>query len=92
MARLLFKQHAKIVSVSDGSELLQASRIDPSLPLRFGCQKGQCGTCLIHVAEGVENLSRMTKQEKETLLAKGKGEGFRLACQCAILHSDVTID
>ena len=92
MARLRFKQHDREAIVSDGSELLQACRIDPSLPIRFGCQKGQCGTCLIHVSEGVENLSRMTKQEKETLLANGKGSGFRLACQCAIMHGTVIID
>jgi ferredoxin len=68
-----------------GMELLKAFQMDCSLPFKWGCCQGECGTCLIKVTEGHENLSKMTKQEVKTLSLKGKDPSqHRLACQCAI--------
>lgn len=90
MAKLSFSSGCSI-SAAVGTELLQIFRTHPSLPLRFGCCQGQCGTCLIHIEQGEQHLSKRTKQEERTLKRLKKDDSqFRLACQCALL-GDVTI-
>jgi ferredoxin len=49
---------------------------------------GQCGTCIVEVAEGMENLSPRTEVENRKL--KKKPETYRLACQ-ALVHGPVSI-
>lgn len=44
---------------------------------------GQCGTCIIEVVDGMENLSPRTPVENAKL--KKKPETYRLACQTLVL-------
>lgn len=74
----------------EGTELIRAPFFDASIPLKFGCCQGECGTCAIKIVSGEENLSPKTKQEQATLNRLGLQE-HRLACQCAI-KGDVVID
>ncbi|NGX51635.1 MAG: hypothetical protein K1060chlam2_01508 [Chlamydiae bacterium] len=55
----------------------------------FACTEGICGTCVIEVKEGGENLSEMTQEELDFL---GETSEERLACQCIIKHGSVKID
>jgi ferredoxin len=43
---------------------------------------GQCGTCIVEIVEGMENLSPRTEVEKRKL--KKKPETYRLACQTLV--------
>ncbi|MGF1493521.1 MAG: 2Fe-2S iron-sulfur cluster-binding protein [Microcoleaceae cyanobacterium] len=43
---------------------------------------GQCGTCLVEVLEGMENLSPRTQAEQRIL--KKRPETYRLACQVQV--------
>ncbi|MEQ8958780.1 MAG: 2Fe-2S iron-sulfur cluster-binding protein [Coleofasciculus sp. C2-GNP5-27] len=43
---------------------------------------GQCGTCVVEVVEGMENLSPRTEVEQRKL--KKKPESYRLACQTLV--------
>ena len=43
---------------------------------------GQCGTCLVEIAEGIENLSPKTDFEIKKL--RKKPESYRLACQTLV--------
>jgi ferredoxin len=43
---------------------------------------GQCGTCIVEIAEGMENLSGRTEVENRKL--KKKPESYRLACQTLV--------
>jgi ferredoxin len=43
---------------------------------------GQCGTCVVEVVEGEENLSPRTEVEQRKL--KKKPESYRLACQTLV--------
>jgi len=43
---------------------------------------GQCGTCIVEVVEGMENLSERTEFEQRKL--KKKPDNFRLACQTVV--------
>ena len=44
---------------------------------------GQCGTCIVEVVDGEENLSPRTPVEKAKL--KKKPQTYRLACQALVL-------
>jgi ferredoxin len=43
---------------------------------------GQCGTCIVEIVEGSENLSPRT--DFETRKLKKKPENYRLACQTLV--------
>lgn len=43
---------------------------------------GQCGTCIVEVVEGMENLSPRTDVENRKL--KKKPDSYRLACQTLV--------
>ncbi|BAY25251.1 ferredoxin [Calothrix sp. NIES-2100] len=43
---------------------------------------GQCGTCIVEIVEGIENLSPRTDVENRKL--KKKPENYRLACQTLV--------
>ncbi|NES81158.1 MAG: (2Fe-2S)-binding protein [Moorea sp. SIO2B7] len=43
---------------------------------------GQCGTCIVEIVEGMENLSPRTDFEQRKL--KRKPQSYRLACQTLV--------
>jgi ferredoxin len=43
---------------------------------------GQCGTCIVEIVEGMENLSEKTPFEERKL--RKKPESYRLACQTLV--------
>jgi ferredoxin len=43
---------------------------------------GQCGTCLVEIVEGMENLSPRTDFEQRKL--RKKPDSYRLACQTLV--------
>ena len=49
---------------------------------------GQCGTCVVEIVEGQENLSDRTKVEENKL--KKKPDNYRLACQ-TLVNGPVTV-
>jgi ferredoxin len=49
---------------------------------------GQCGTCIVDVVEGIENLSPRTDFENKKL--KRKPDTYRLACQ-TMVNGNVSI-
>lgn len=49
---------------------------------------GQCGTCIVEVLSGMNNLSARTETEQKKL--KKKPETYRLACQ-TLVNGSVTV-
>lgn len=49
---------------------------------------GQCGTCVVEIVEGMENLSPRTEAEERKL--KKKPANYRLACQ-TLVHGPVSV-
>ncbi len=49
---------------------------------------GQCGTCIVEIVEGMENLSPKTDFEQRKL--KKKPDSYRLACQ-TLVNGPVTV-
>ncbi len=76
------------IEVPEDTELQKAVEEAGSM-LPFACRSGTCGTCMIKVKEGLENLSEKTPIEEETLEAFGASEDERLACQCRIKKGKV---
>ncbi|MGA0198153.1 MAG: 2Fe-2S iron-sulfur cluster-binding protein [Prochlorotrichaceae cyanobacterium] len=49
---------------------------------------GQCGTCIVEIVEGMENLSERT--DFETRKLRRKPDNYRLACQ-TLVNGNVTV-
>ncbi len=84
MAKLIFNDENE-VELEDGS-LIKETCEEEGLP--FACEEGVCGTCVIEVEEGMENLSEFTEEEEDFL---GELDTERLACQCTIKQGCVKV-
>lgn len=84
MVKIKFSNEKKEVEMCSGSEFLEIHGAHPDLPLKFGCKRGECGTCTIKILKGMENLTKMSAEEQETLRKKNCDHHYRLACQCAV--------
>jgi ferredoxin len=91
MPKVTFISDNKTVDAQDG-ELLREVCQKNDLSIPFGCENGNCGTCLISIKEGAESLSPKNPQETETLETILAYDDQRLACQCHISNNDVTFD
>lgn len=78
MAKLIFENTQEEVDLPDESPIAEACE-QAGVP--FACTEGVCGTCVVEVEEGMENLSPFNDAEADFL---GELERERLACQCKI--------
>jgi ferredoxin len=86
MATLKFDNTGDEIQIEDGGQIAEACE-EAGVP--FACTEGVCGTCVIEIKEGKDNLTAPTQEEEDFL-----GEGCtdeRLACQCKIKKGTVTI-
>jgi ferredoxin len=85
MAKLIFADTKEEVELPNDSPLHEACE-EAGVP--FACTEGVCGTCVIEVTEGMENLTPFNEAEADFL---GELDRERLACQCKILGGCVKI-
>ena len=91
MPKVTFANSGDSGEAEDGAPLKDVTK-DHGWPIAYGCEDGVCGTCIISVPEGKENLSEQSDQEKQTLEIMGLDDGeHRLCCQCKV-KGDVTIE
>lgn len=91
MAKVKFSNTGDEVEVSEGTELASVTK-DNGWPIAYGCENGLCGTCLIHVKEGKENLSEVDETENQTLEMMCMNDGeHRLCCRCKV-NGDTEIE
>jgi len=86
MAKLIFEHNNEEVELEDGAPIAEPCE-DEGVP--FACTEGVCGTCVIEIVEGEDNLTKPT-QEEEDFLGEGCSDE-RLACQCQIKCGNVKI-
>jgi ferredoxin len=79
MAELIFNND-EAVQVEDNSPIEEACE-EAGVP--FACSGGICGTCIVEVVDGMENLSDPTQAELNFLGKEGVCKE-RMACQCQI--------
>jgi ferredoxin len=88
MANIKFVKEDQEVIAADGANLREKAlqnRIDlyTFRGKMMNCGGyGQCGTCIVEVVEGIENISPRTEVEKRKL--KKKPDTYRLACQVLV--------
>lgn len=88
-ARLTFADINVTLNVPAGSRVIEISdKVNSGIV--YGCREGDCGTCLMKVVEGLENLSEPSVLEAKILKEHFAGRDFRLACQAQVL-GDVTV-
>ncbi|MCI0382615.1 MAG: (2Fe-2S)-binding protein [Chlamydiae bacterium] len=86
MAKLIFENLKEERDIEDGKPIAE---ICEEVGIPFACTEGVCGTCVIEVVEGLENLSPFTEEEKDFL---GEQDKERLACQCKIQSGRVKVN
>lgn len=84
MAKLVFNDENE-VELEEGSSIKEVCE-EEGIP--FACEEGVCGTCVIEVEEGMDNLSEFTEEEEDFL---GEMDNERLACQCKIKSGCVKV-
>ncbi|KKR09353.1 MAG: ferredoxin [Candidatus Peregrinibacteria bacterium GW2011_GWF2_39_17] len=91
MPKVTFKTTGQTVEVPKGKNLREVIQ-ENGWPIPFGCENGICGTCLVQIVSGKENLEPIQEAEDQTLKAMGQANGdHRLACQCEVM-GDVVIE
>ncbi|MBD2482852.1 2Fe-2S iron-sulfur cluster-binding protein [Planktothrix sp. FACHB-1365] len=94
MANIKFVNENQDVIAADGANLrLKAleNRIDlyTFTGKMMNCGGyGQCGTCIVEIVEGMDNVSPRTDAEKRIL--RKKPDTYRLACQ-AIVNGPISV-
>ncbi len=80
MGKLIIKDNdeSKEFEIKDGDSIIPACE-EAGIP--FACTEGVCGTCVVEVLDGEENLSEYTQEEEDFL---GDQQQERLACQCKL--------
>ncbi|MBI2125180.1 (2Fe-2S)-binding protein [Candidatus Woesearchaeota archaeon] len=81
----MIKANDQQIELSDGAPIRDACE---ELGVLFGCREGLCGTCMIDILEGEDNLSELTEEE----VAMDRDREHRLACQTKIKKGTVTIN
>lgn len=85
MARLIIETTQEEIELPDGASLQEPCE---AAGVPFACTEGVCGTCVIEVTEGMENLSPFNEAEQDFL---GDLDRERLACQCKLRCGAVKI-
>ncbi|EOD77093.1 ferredoxin [Grimontia sp. AD028] len=90
MPKVTFGKTGNSVELSSGSSLIDLEDTGES-EVPFGCRSAACGTCLIDVESGMNNLAPRTEEEQDLLHDLDMdGDKRRLACQC-VIYGDITI-
>lgn len=89
-AELTFKNINKTVSVATGTRVIEVSEKEDA-GIIYGCREGDCGTCIMDVEDGWENLSQTSVIEDRVLRENSAGRHQRLACQAQVLGGKVVV-
>lgn len=85
MAKIISVKDNRKIEVPDGERIQEACE---NLGVPFCCTNGICGTCMIDVVKGKNNLSELTEEEHDL----GRDKEHRLACQCKIKTGEIEIE
>ncbi len=89
MAKVHVKNTGETVDVPDGAQL---DTLDGKSSVLFACKSATCGSCMVKVLEGMENLEEPNETESTGLQAFGTDPKHRLMCQCKIKKGEITVE
>ncbi|MBT3583903.1 MAG: (2Fe-2S)-binding protein [Halobacteriovoraceae bacterium] len=82
-------EHAP-VKLTAGKTLMESFDKEIS-PIRYGCEGGVCGTCLVNILEGADHVNAPDDEEKETLEELATTPQARLACRLEV-SGDIKVE
>jgi ferredoxin len=88
-AKLTLKDINTTLTVPIGVRVIEISEKVGS-GIVYGCREGDCGSCLMKVEDGWNNLSSISVIEDKILRENAAGKHYRLACQAQVL-GDVSV-
>lgn len=87
--KITFEDIEQTVNVPAGTRVIEVSE-KIGAGIIYGCREGDCGTCIMEVTEGWNNLTVPSVLEEKVLKENMAGRHNRLACQAQIL-GDCTV-
>lgn len=78
------------VTVPAGTRIIEISEKVGS-GITYGCREGDCGTCMMRVVEGWDNLTEPSVLEDKVLRDNFAGKHNRLACQAQVLGGAISV-
>ena len=89
-AQLSFADIGVTITVPAGTRVIEISdKLNSGIV--YGCREGDCGTCLMKVTQGMENLSEPSALEAKILKEHFAGRDTRLACQSQALGGEIVV-
>ena len=82
--KITFEDINQTVNVPAGTRVIEVSE-KIGAGIIYGCREGDCGTCIMEVTEGWNNLTTPSVLEEKVLKENMAGRHNRLACQAQIL-------
>lgn len=89
-ANVTFEDINITVSVPAGTRIIEVSE-KVGAGITYGCREGDCGTCIMKVTDGWENLSEPSVLEDKILRENMAGKHNRLACQAQVLGRKISV-
>ncbi|QSA96780.1 2Fe-2S iron-sulfur cluster binding domain-containing protein [Methylococcus sp. EFPC2] len=89
-ATVTFEDIGITVTVPAGTRLIEISEKVGSA-ITYGCREGDCGTCMMQVTSGWDNLSERSVLEDKILREHFAGKHDRLACQAQVLSGEISV-
>jgi ferredoxin len=89
-SNVTFEKLGITVSVSAGTRLIEISE-KVGASITYGCREGECGTCMMKITSGMENMSQRSVLEDKVLQENMAGRNDRLACQAQVLGGEISV-
>jgi len=89
-ASVTFEDIGITVIVPAGTRLIEVSE-QVGAGITYSCREGECGTCIMKIVSGMENLAQRSVLEHKVLQENMAGRSNRLACQAQVLGVEIVV-
>ena len=89
-ANVTFQDVGVTVTVPAGTRLIEVSE-KVGAGITYSCREGECGTCIMKIVSGMENLAQRSVLEDKVLQENMAGRNNRLACQAQVLGGEIVV-
>jgi ferredoxin len=83
-AKITFEDIQQTFNVPAGTRVIEISE-KVGTGIIYGCREGDCGTCMMQVTEGWNNLTEPSVLEEKILRENMASRHSRLACQAQVI-------
>ena len=89
-ANVTFEDINVTVTVPAGTRLIEVSE-KVGAGITYSCREGECGTCMMKIVAGMENMTERSVLEDKVLQENMAGRQHRLACQAQVLGGEIVV-